>query len=100
MGRMSREERMRKELTYDDAIALSIYRLLSCQFPFSISQTTFLVESYWCQAGARLAQVAPTGHTCRNLKTAGTQVIAEGRFLLRREERYKAGSLRGRLKSR
>ncbi len=38
IGRRSREERMRKELTYDDAIALqSTCPLSSCQFPSSTS---------------------------------------------------------------
>ena len=81
VGRMSREERMRKELTYDDAIALSTTAgSRSRQFPFSISPTTSLAGRLMVSGGGKTsAQVALQG-TLPEFEKAGTQVISEGRF--------------------
>ena len=54
VGRRSREERMRKELTYDDAIALSTLPAVESRFPSSTSPITSSARNCWFQAAERL----------------------------------------------
>ena len=53
IGRLSREERMRKELTYDDAVALQLCQPSNCRSRFSISPTASLAESCLSQVVAK-----------------------------------------------
>ena len=54
VGRMSREERMRKPLTYDDAIFLSKLPTVEIAVPFLEITTTSLVRRFWSAAAAKL----------------------------------------------
>jgi putative ABC transport system permease protein len=81
IGRMSREERMRKELTYDDAIALSTLPAVELSVPFLDITNNFFGGKLLVSGGGKTsAQVALQG-TLPEFEKAGTQVISEGRFL-------------------
>src|SRR5215471_10856299 len=80
IGRLSREERMRKELTYDDAIALSTLPTIELSVPFLDITNNFFGSKLLVSGGGKTsAQVALQG-TLPEFEKAGTQVISEGRF--------------------
>jgi putative ABC transport system permease protein len=80
IGRMSREERMRKELTYDDAIALSTLPAIELSVPFLDITNNFFGGKLLVSGGGKTsAQVALQG-TLPEFEKAGTQVISDGRF--------------------
>src|SRR5215211_7853956 len=85
IGRMSREERMRKELTYDDAIALQSLPAVELAVPFlDITNYFFGGKLMVSGAGKTSAQVALQG-TLPEFEKAGTQIISEGRFFTQTE---------------
>ena len=85
IGRMSREERMRKELTYDDAIALQSLPAVELSVPFlDITNNWFGGKLMVSGGGKTSAQVALQG-TLPEFERAGTQVISEGRFFTQTE---------------
>src|SRR4029453_6726523 len=85
IGRMSREERMRKELTYDDAIALQSLPAVELSVPFlDITNNWFGGKLMVSGGGKTSAQVALQG-TLPDFEKAGTQVISEGRFFTQTE---------------
>src|SRR5689334_17485121 len=85
IGRLSREERMRKELTYDDAIALQSLDAVELSVPFlDITNNWFGGKLMVSGAGKTSAQVALQG-TLPDFEKAGTQVIDEGRFFTQTE---------------
>src|SRR2546421_12001228 len=80
VGRLSREERMRKPLTYDDAIALSKLPAVDVAVPFLEITNNFFGQKLMVSGGGKSsAQVALQG-TLPDFEKAGTQVVAEGRF--------------------
>jgi putative ABC transport system permease protein len=80
IGRLSREERMRKELTYDDAIALSNLPAVELSVPFlDITNNFFGRKLLVSGNGKTTAGIALQG-TLPEFEKAGTQVISEGRF--------------------
>src|ERR671926_1589945 len=80
IGRMSREERMRKELTYDDAVALQSLPAIELSVPFlDITNNWFGGKLMVSGGGKTSANVALQG-TLPDFEKAGTQVISEGRF--------------------
>src|SRR5919205_720717 len=85
IGRMSREERMRKELTYDDAIALQSLPAVELSVPFLDITNNFFGGKLMVSGGGKTsAQVALQG-TLPEFEKAGTQVISEGRFFTQTE---------------
>ena len=85
IGRMSREERMRKELTYDDAIALATLPTVEISVPFLDITNNFFGSKLMVSGGGKTsAQVALQG-TLPEFERAGTQVISEGRFFTQSE---------------
>jgi len=85
IGRMSREERMRKELTYDDAMALQSLEAVELSVPFlDITNNWFGGKLLVSGGGKTSAQVALQG-TLPEFEKAGTQVISEGRFFTQTE---------------
>src|SRR4026208_1852600 len=85
IGRMPREERMRKELTYDDAIALQSLPAIELSVPFlDITNNFFGGKLNVSGGGKTSAQVALQG-TLPEFEKAGTQVISEGRFFTQTE---------------
>jgi ABC-type antimicrobial peptide transport system permease subunit len=80
IGRLSREERMRKELTYDDSLALTSLPAVELSVPFlDISNNFFGARLTVSGGGKTSAGVALQG-TLPEFEKAGTQVISEGRF--------------------
>jgi len=80
IGRMSREERMRKQLTYDDAMALATLPAVELSVPFLDITNGFFGGKLLVSGGGKTsAQVALQG-TLPDFERAGTQVISEGRF--------------------
>src|SRR4029078_2613673 len=80
IGRMSREERMRKELTYDDEIVLATLPTVEISVPFLDITNNFFGSKLMVSGGGKTsAQVALQG-TLPEFEKAGTKVIAEGRF--------------------
>src|SRR5213082_1365351 len=77
IGRLSREERMRKELTYDDAIALQSLPTIELSVPFLDITNNFFGGKLMVSGGGKTsAQVALQG-TLPEFERAGTQVISE-----------------------
>jgi putative ABC transport system permease protein len=80
VGRLSREERMRKPLTYDDAMALSKLPTVELAVPFlEITNNWFGQKIMVSSAGKTSAAVGLEG-TLPEFEKAGTQTIGEGRF--------------------
>ncbi len=80
IGRMSREERMRKQLTYDDAVALATLPAVELAVPFLDITNNFFGGKLLVSGGGKTsAQVALQG-TLPDFEKAGSQVISEGRF--------------------
>ncbi|MGI9069345.1 MAG: ABC transporter permease [Pyrinomonadaceae bacterium] len=85
VGRMSREERMRKELTYDDAIALSSLPAVEISVPFLDITNNFFGQKLLVSGnGKTTASVALQG-TLPEFERAGTHIVSEGRFFTQSE---------------
>ncbi len=85
VGRLSREERMRKELTYDDAMALATLPAVELSVPFLDITNNFFGQKLLVSGnGKTTAGIALQG-TLPEFERAGTQVISEGRFFTQSE---------------
>src|SRR5881396_51524 len=80
IGRLSREERMRKQLTYDDAIALSKLPTIEVAVPFLEITNNFFGQKILVSGGGKTSASVGLEGTLPDFEKAGTQVIAEGRF--------------------
>jgi putative ABC transport system permease protein len=80
IGRLSREERMRKELTYDDAIALSTLPTIELSVPFLDVSNNFFGQKIMVSGGGKSSAGVSLQGTLPEFEKAGTQVISEGRF--------------------
>src|SRR5262252_3706034 len=80
VGRLSREERMRKPLTYDDAIALSKLPTVETAVPFLEITSNFFGQKIQVSGGGKTSASVALQGTLPDFEKAGTQVIAEGRF--------------------
>src|ERR1051326_3093827 len=80
VGRLSREERMRKPLTYDDALALSKLPTLETAVPFLEITNNFFGQKILVSGGGKTSASVGLEGTLPDFEKAGTQVIAEGRF--------------------
>jgi putative ABC transport system permease protein len=80
VGRRTREERMRKELTYDDAIALRSLPAVELSVPFlDISNNPFGQKLMVTANGKSSAAIQLQG-TLPDYERAGTEIISEGRY--------------------
>jgi putative ABC transport system permease protein len=86
IGRMSREERMRKELTYDDAIALSNLPAVELSVPFLDITNNFFGRKILVSGGGKTSAGVALQGTLPEFERAGTQVVSEGRFFTQSEE--------------
>ena len=85
IGRLSREERMRKNLTYDDGIALAQLPAVELSVPFlDITNNFFGQKIMVTGVGKTSAAVALQG-TLPDFERAGTQIVKEGRFFTQYE---------------
>src|SRR6266699_3620401 len=80
VGRLSREERMRKPLTYDDASALSKLPTIEVAVPFLEITNNFFGQKILVSGGGKTSASVGLEGTLPEFEKAGTQVIAEGRF--------------------
>jgi putative ABC transport system permease protein len=80
VGRLSREERMRKELTYDDAIALTTLPSIEIAVPFLDITNNFFGSKLLVSGGGKTTASVALQGTLPDFEKAGTQVISEGRF--------------------
>ncbi len=85
IGRLSREERMRKELTYDDSIALSGLPTVELSVPFLDITNNFFGQKLLVSGGGKTSAGVALQGTLPEFERAGTQVIAEGRFFTESE---------------
>src|SRR5207248_813230 len=80
VGRLSREERMRKSLTYDDAMALAKLPAVETAVPFLDISSNFFGQKIQVSGGGKTSASVALQGTLPDFEKAGTQVIAEGRF--------------------
>src|SRR5437762_292494 len=80
VGRLSREERMRKPLTYEDAIALSKLSAVETAVPFLEITNNFFGQKIMVSGGGKTSASVGLQGTLPDFEKAGTQVISEGRF--------------------
>ena len=80
IGRLSREERMRKHLTYDDAIAISKLPTVELSVPFLDITNNYFGKKIMVSGGGKTSAAVNLQGTLPDFEKAGTQVIAEGRF--------------------
>ena len=85
VGRLSREERMRKPLTYDDAIALSRLPAVEVSVPFLDITSNFFGQKIQVSGGGKTSANVALQGTLPDFEKAGTQVISEGRFFSQTE---------------
>ena len=80
IGRMSREERMRKELTYEDAIALQSLPAVELAVPFLDVSSNFFGQKINVSGSGKTSAGVNLQGTLPDFEKAGTHVLAEGRF--------------------
>src|SRR5207247_338377 len=80
IGRLSREERMRKELTYDDALALTALPTIELSVPFLDITNNFFGGKIMVSGGGKTSAGVALQGTLPDFERAGTQIISEGRF--------------------
>src|SRR5256886_15495842 len=80
VGRLSREERMRKPLTYEDAIALSKLPTVETAVPFLEITNNFFGQKILVSGGGKSSASVALQGTLPDFERAGTETIAEGRF--------------------
>ncbi|MEA2174869.1 MAG: putative transport system permease protein, partial [Blastocatellia bacterium] len=80
VGRMSREERMRKPLTYDDATALSKLPTVELAVPFIEITNNWFGQKIMVSGGGKTSAAVNLEGTLPEFEWAGTQTVAEGRF--------------------
>src|SRR6188474_406949 len=85
IGRLSREERMRKELTYDDSVALSGLPTVELSVPFLDITNNFFGQKLLVSGGGKTTAGIALQGTLPEFEKAGTQVISEGRFFTQSE---------------
>ena len=85
VGRRSREERMRKELTYDDAIALQTLPAVEIAVPFLDITNNFFGQKLLVSGGGKTTAGVALQGTLPEFERAGTQIISEGRFFTQSE---------------
>src|SRR5260221_4533269 len=81
VGRLSREERMRKPLTYDDAIALSKLPTIEVAVPFLEITNNFFGQKILVSGGGKTSASVALQGTLPDFEKSGTQTVSEGRFL-------------------
>src|SRR5205814_3410355 len=80
VGRLSREERMRKPLTYEDASAISKLPTIEVAVPFLEITNNFFGQKILVSGGGKTSASVALQGTLPDFEKAGTQVIGEGRF--------------------
>src|SRR3954462_3002021 len=76
IGRLSREERMRKELTYDDAIALRSLPAVELSVPFLDISSNFFGTKMTVAANGKSSAAIQLQGTLPDFERAGTEIIS------------------------
>ncbi len=82
---LSREERMRKSLTYDDAVALGQLPSIQVSAPLLNITNDYFGRKIAVQGGGKESAALKMQGTVPDYEKAGIWVIAEGRFFTKRE---------------
>src|SRR6266542_1139129 len=77
IGRLSREERMRKQLTYDDAIALAGLPTIDVSVPFLDVSSDFFGRKINVSGVGKTSNAVALNGTLPEFERAGTQVVSE-----------------------
>src|SRR3954447_15304611 len=80
IGRLSREERMRKELTYDDAIALRTLSAVEISVPFLDITNNWFGQKLMVSGNGKTSGNVSLQGTLPNFERAGTQLVVDGRY--------------------
>ena len=80
IGRLSREERMRKDLTYDDALAIARLPAVDLSVPFLDISNNFFGKKITVTGPGKTSNAVALNGTLPDFERAGTQIIKEGRF--------------------
>jgi putative ABC transport system permease protein len=80
IGRLSREERMRKPLTYDDALALRSLPAVELSVPFLDVSNNFFGQKINVSANGHTSGAVQLQGTLPDYERAGTEIISEGRY--------------------
>jgi ABC-type antimicrobial peptide transport system permease subunit len=80
IGRLSREERMRKELTLDDAMAIAKLPAVEVSVPFLDVTNNFFGQKILVTANGKTSAAVSLQGTLPEFEKAGTEIITEGRF--------------------
>ncbi|MFN2413552.1 MAG: ABC transporter permease, partial [Pyrinomonadaceae bacterium] len=85
VGRRSREERMRKELTYDDAMAIAQLPAVELAVPFLDITNNFFGRKLKVSTPGKTSEAVRLEGTLPDYIRAGTDVVSEGRFFTQYE---------------
>jgi putative ABC transport system permease protein len=85
VGRRSREERMRKELTYDDAMALRALPTVELAVPFLDITNNFFGAKLNVSAGGKTSGAVNLNGTLPDYERAGIEIISQGRWFTQYE---------------
>lgn len=80
IGRRSREERMRKELTYDDAMALRNLPSIELSVPFLDITNNFFGKKILVSVNGKSSSAVRLQGTLPDYERAGIENVSEGRF--------------------
>src|SRR5919107_5305383 len=80
VGRLSREERMRKELTYDAALAIAQPPAVELAVPFLDITNNFFGRKITVSTKGKTSEAVRLEGTLPDYMRAGTDVVSEGRF--------------------
>ena len=85
VGRRTREERMRKELTYEDAEALAQLPAVELAVPFLDITNNFFGQKLKVSTSGKTSEAVRLEGTLPDYMRAGTEIISEGRFFTQYE---------------
>jgi putative ABC transport system permease protein len=80
VGRRSREERMRKDLTYEDAMALRSLPAVETSVPFLDITNNFFGAKLNVSAGGKTSTAVRLQGTLPDYERAGVMIVSEGRW--------------------
>ena len=80
VGRLSREERTRKELTYDDAVAIGTLPTVELSVPFLDISNNFFGQKIKVSTRGKTSEAVRLEGTLPDYMRAGQEVLSDGRF--------------------
>ncbi len=86
IGRPSREERMRKPLTYDNAMTLSQLPALKTAVPILDITNNFFGQTLTVTGGGKTSNAVRLQGTTSDFEKAGTEILTQGRFFTETED--------------